>query len=232
MVHHKALWSRLFSWFSGYRRELPQHITVLHRPRPRLLRHLRPLHHRKRIRRWRGRPILIRDRNHRLVNNNIVQVVPCPGRPGLGWLWFQCSTILPSCPAASAKFPSAQAQSGRQWNTRNPSQQNPVYEHMGRPVFEFHSSLNENFLSVSVMSIGQIMGALLAGASGSALGRRYARERPSKIPYPKLRAWHFTIALLAKLWVKMSSVWWFWSVLYLGQGSQCSPQPCPASPDG
>ena len=39
----------------------------------------------------------------------------------LGWLWFGCSTILPSHPAASAKFPSAQAESGRQWNTPNSS---------------------------------------------------------------------------------------------------------------
>ena len=41
---------------------------------------------------------------------------------------------MPSCLAASAKFPSAQAESGRQWNTRNPSPQNPVYEDVGRPV--------------------------------------------------------------------------------------------------
>ena len=27
-------------------------------------------------------------------------------RLGLGWLWFGCSTILPSCATASAKFPS------------------------------------------------------------------------------------------------------------------------------
>ena len=30
-------------------------------------------------------------------------------RPGLGWLWFGCSTILPSCTAASAKLPSDHA---------------------------------------------------------------------------------------------------------------------------
>ena len=55
----------------------------------------------------------------------------------LGWVDFDLSVppILPSCPAASAKFPSAQAELGRQWNTQNSSQPNPVYEHMGRPVF-------------------------------------------------------------------------------------------------
>ena len=63
-----------------------------------------------------------------------IQGVPCARRPGLGWVWFQGSTILPSLPAASAKFPSAHAESGRQWNTQNPRQTNPVYEHMGRPV--------------------------------------------------------------------------------------------------
>ena len=46
-------------------------------------------------------------------------------RPGLGWLWFGCSTILPGCTATSAKFQSAQAELGRQWNTQNPSQPNP-----------------------------------------------------------------------------------------------------------
>ena len=65
-------------------------------------------------------------------NPNSVQGVPCVCRPG--WLWFLCSTILPSCPDSSAKFPSAQAESGRQWNTGNPNQQNPVYENMGCPV--------------------------------------------------------------------------------------------------
>ena len=61
--------------------------------------------------------------------------VPCDRRPGLG-----CYTILPSCPATSVKFPSAQVELGRQWNTQNPSQQNPVYKHMGRPVIKIISS--------------------------------------------------------------------------------------------
>ena len=53
----------------------------------------------------------------------------------LGWDAFDgVPHILPSCQAASAKFPSAHAESGRQWNTQNPRQPNPVYEHMGRPV--------------------------------------------------------------------------------------------------
>ena len=43
--------------------------------------------------------------------------------------------VPPSCPAA--KFPSAQAESGRQWNTRNPSQQNPVSAQLGHPVVYF-----------------------------------------------------------------------------------------------
>ena len=72
----------------------------------------------------------------RMLRNNLVRVqgVPCARRPGLGWIWFLCSTFLPSCLTTSAKFPSAQAELGSQWNTRNPSQWNPVYEDMGRPV--------------------------------------------------------------------------------------------------
>ena len=42
----------------------------------------------------------------------IVQGVPPARGPGLGWLWFGCSTILPSFPATSAKIPSAQNQAG------------------------------------------------------------------------------------------------------------------------
>ena len=51
----------------------------------------------------------------------------------LGWVDFDFC-VPPSCPAASAKFPSAQAELGRQWNTQNPSQQNPVSAHLGHPV--------------------------------------------------------------------------------------------------
>ena len=63
-----------------------------------------------------------------------LQGVPSARRPGLGWLWFGCSTILSFCPAASAKFPFAKAESGRHWNTQNPSQPNRVHEEMGHPV--------------------------------------------------------------------------------------------------
>ena len=44
-----------------------------------------------------------------------------------GWIDFDlgCSTILPSCSASSANFPSAQAEPGRGWNSQNQSQPNP-----------------------------------------------------------------------------------------------------------
>ena len=51
---------------------------------------------------------------------------------GTLWLWFLCSTILPL-----AKFLIAQAELGRQWNTRNPSKQNPVSAHLEHPVEYF-----------------------------------------------------------------------------------------------
>ena len=43
----------------------------------------------------------------------------------LGWVDFdlECSTILPSCPASSAKFPPAQAESGRGWNSQSHTNQ-------------------------------------------------------------------------------------------------------------
>ena len=47
--------------------------------------------------------------------------------------WFGCSTILPSCSAASAKFPSAQAECGRQWNSQTLSQPNPDTRGDGSP---------------------------------------------------------------------------------------------------
>ena len=53
----------------------------------------------------------------------------------LGWVDFDlgCSTILPSCSAASAKFPPAQAELGRQWNSQNASQPNPGSPGDGSP---------------------------------------------------------------------------------------------------
>ena len=53
---------------------------------------------------------------------------------GLGWLWFWCSTIIPNRPADSAKFPSARAELGRQWNVKIQSQPNPVTNHHSHHV--------------------------------------------------------------------------------------------------
>ena len=44
----------------------------------------------------------------------------------LGWLWFGYSNILLSCPVDSAKFSTAQAETGRQRNDQYHSQPNPV----------------------------------------------------------------------------------------------------------
>ena len=48
----------------------------------------------------------------------------------LGWIDFDLG-VPPSCLAASAKFPLAHAEPGRQVNTQNQSQPNPVHEQMG-----------------------------------------------------------------------------------------------------
>ena len=52
---------------------------------------------------------------------------PISWRASLGWVifYFGCTTILPSCPANSAIFPSAQADLGRQWNDPNRCQPKP-----------------------------------------------------------------------------------------------------------
>ena len=63
-------------------------------------------------------------------------------RPGLGWLWFGCSTILPSCTATAAKFQSAQTELGRQWNTQNPSQPNPGLKADESPCTEMSLSIS------------------------------------------------------------------------------------------
>ena len=47
---------------------------------------------------------------------------------------FDAPLNLPSYPALSARLPFAQAESGRQWNSINQSQPNPVREVMGHPV--------------------------------------------------------------------------------------------------
>ena len=54
----------------------------------------------------------------------------------LGLVDFDLSVppFCPSCQATSAKFPLAEAELDRQWNNRNASQQNQVYDQMRRPV--------------------------------------------------------------------------------------------------
>ena len=53
---------------------------------------------------------------------------------GLVDLEIECSTILPTCQATSAKFPPAEAELDRQWNNQNLSQPNLVYDQMGHSV--------------------------------------------------------------------------------------------------
>ena len=50
----------------------------------------------------------------------------------LGWVDFDFC-FPSSCSAASAKFPSAQTELGRQWNTLNSSRPSPVHGQMGTP---------------------------------------------------------------------------------------------------
>ena len=58
----------------------------------------------------------------------------CPIRSEtwLGRHRFHC-TVLPRCPINSAKFPSPQAELGRQWNLQNQSQPNPGLRPVGKP---------------------------------------------------------------------------------------------------
>ena len=65
---------------------------------------------------------------------NKYRVSPC-SCIWVGWVYlhFGCSTMLPSCPALSAKFPSAQAELGRLWNNQNQIQPNPGARADGTP---------------------------------------------------------------------------------------------------
>ena len=56
----------------------------------------------------------------------------------LGWLWFGCSTTLPTRTATSAKFLSTLGELGRQWNVQNQSQPTQVSEQMNHPVQVHH----------------------------------------------------------------------------------------------
>ena len=69
----------------------------------------------------------------------------------LGWvdLEFESSTVLPNCPAAPAKFPPAQAESGRQWNTQISSQPNPGARPDEPPCINCYFKLYENKNRVS-----------------------------------------------------------------------------------
>ena len=69
-----------------------------------------------------------------------IQGVPIGRRPGLGWLWFESSTIWPSCPATSAKFPSAREEFARQGKTQSSINPTLVYVQLGSPAgLRWHS---------------------------------------------------------------------------------------------
>ena len=53
-----------------------------------------------------------------LLQVSYAQGVPSARASGMGWLWFEYYLILSSCPAASAKFPSTQVESGQQLNIK------------------------------------------------------------------------------------------------------------------
>ena len=75
--------------------------------------------------------ILVTDFESACTNQHMYRVTHL--LVNLGWVDFDlgCFTILPSCSASSANFPSAQAEPGRGWNSQNQSQPNrgsPYYK--------------------------------------------------------------------------------------------------------
>ena len=64
----------------------------------------------------------------------LLQGVPMGRRPGLSCSWFLSSTFWPSCPATSAKLPSAREMFGWEGKNQNPINLTRVYEHTARLV--------------------------------------------------------------------------------------------------
>ena len=79
----------------------------------------------------------------------------------LGWVDFDlgCSIILPSCSAASAKFPPVQAESGRLWNSQNPSQPNPGSPGDGSPCILKGWPIPQRKSCANIISVNYMMNA-------------------------------------------------------------------------
>ena len=77
-----------------------------------------------------------------------------PGEPRLIWFEFDlgCSTILPSCSASSANFPSAQAEPGRGWNSQNLSQPNRGSPGDWSPLVPFKISKHYQVFNIKYLS--------------------------------------------------------------------------------
>ena len=77
-----------------------------------------------------------------LIQSNPIWSFADDHHPGLGWLWFGCSTHLSQLPSHFCQIPISPGRIGRQWKTQNSSQPNPVHELMGRPVLKHARTLH------------------------------------------------------------------------------------------
>ena len=80
----------------------------------------------------------------------------------LYWVDFDlgCSTILPAAQPLLAKFPPAEAESGRQWNSQNPSQPIPGSPGDGSPCI-CNGRMRGAYLreAVSVLDVDEVVSA-------------------------------------------------------------------------
>ena len=77
----------------------------------------------------------LKAKKHKLKFSGRTLVTNSETLVGLTWIFmFHHAAQLPSCPAASAKFPSEQAGLGRQWNTCQQVNPTQISEQMKHPV--------------------------------------------------------------------------------------------------
>ena len=103
----------------------------------------------------------------------------------LGLLWFGCSiNIISSSTDASAKFPSSQAELGRQWNSWNQSQPSPGFRADESPCITILPAfLYSRNLVVMTHYWDTLYPRLLGSQSGRGIGHdRKLRERSENGP--------------------------------------------------
>ena len=91
----------------------------------------------------------------------------CPLCFGLGWLWFGCSSILPSCTATTLPNTQQPRQNWAEWNTKIASQPNPRPRADGKPcTHPMRSCSMEIYVWIEILmqKWSYVMGRVLSGS--------------------------------------------------------------------